>query len=82
MQIAKEADSAAVRLPRDEDVGRRRFRNAFRPDRVSVFVDSLEITSVEAEVRFVLTRQNGVGLSAGRNQNASSRKRDELSGGY
>src|ERR1700760_1565832 len=78
MQVTKKADGTAIRLPRDKNVRRRRLRDPFRSNRVPVLIDGLEVPPVEAEIRFVLTRKNRIGLRSGRDKNAPGRKCHEL----
>ena len=70
MQVAEEADEAAVGAPVQQHLRPRRLGAPFRLDRIAFLVTGLEIASVEMEVAGVLARQHRVGLGAGRHKHA------------
>ncbi len=74
MQIAEEADEAAIRFARAAAPRTSRgLALRFGFTGVAVLVARLEVAAVQREMRRVLARQDGVGLRAGRHQNACAR---------
>ena len=73
MQVAEEADGAAVRPKRHQHVDVAGLGDAFRLHRLAVFVDSLEVAAVEDDVVVVFAGEHGVGLRAGGHQDRCGR---------
>ena len=71
MDVAPEADPAAVLAQAGEDADRFGLGRAFRRDRQAAFVDRLEIAPIEGDLVRVLSRQYRVGLGAGGDQDAA-----------
>ena len=74
MEIAEEADGAAIGTERGQHAHIVRLGDAFRLDRIAIFVKGLEVLAVQHEVGGVFPFQNGIGLGAGGDQNGLGRE--------
>ena len=82
MQVAKEANGPSVRPQRNQHLRMGGLGYPFGSYWLAVFIDRLEITSIEPEVMLVFTRQNGVGLRARGYQNGARRQHNLFTRGY
>src|SRR5215470_16747032 len=76
MQIAEEADGAAVRAHVHEHMGGGRLGDALGGDLAAVLVERLKMLAVDLHVLRLLAAEHGVGLRAGRDQNRARRQDD------
>jgi hypothetical protein len=81
MQIAKEADAAAVGTYGCKHTRRFRLGHALGLYRLSVFIHRLEPLAVQQYIVGILAAEHGVGLGAGGNQDGLGRQPHRLAGG-
>ena len=77
MQIAEEADGAAVRAHVHQYVSSGRFGDALGRDVAPVLVDRLEMFAIDAHLLRLFAREHCIRLRAGRNQDGA-RAQDDL----
>ena len=74
VQIAEEADGAAVGTQRHEHVDGMRFGDALGLHGLTRLVERLEVAAIEDDVVLVFAGENGVGLGTGGDKDGAGRK--------